>query len=307
MVAPPSTFHEDPMPEMKRVSADWVALVPYAFIPRNSPSVRFGSNRQWWGERKEGIVESIKLAKENNLKIMMKPQVWMHGKWVGDMDLETEDDWLIWEADYERYIMSFVDLAIETGVEMICIGTEFKIAAVKREEFWRRLIKRIRKDYNGLLTYSANWDSYKMIPFWDALDFVGISAYFPLTDASTPNVYYLKYKWSPIKKRLGRFSQKVRRPVLFTEYGYLSVDGCAHNTWELEQKRGELTVNEQAQANALEALYSSFWGEEWWLGGFLWKWYPNGMAQEGRREKDYTPQGKLSEDTIKKWYSKASW
>ena len=107
------------------------------------------------------------------------------------------------------------------------------------------------------------------------------------------------------KKRLKKFSNHHNKPILFTEYGYLSVDGCAYKTWELEKKRRELPANEKAQSNALEALYSSFWDESWWAGGFLWKWYPNGVAQEGRRAKDYTPQGKVSERTIKKWYQKS--
>lgn len=306
MVAPPRPFETDPMIALKKINTEWVALVPYAFIGSGDANVRFGSDRQWWGERKEGIIESIKFAKKNDLKVMIKPQIWMRGTWIGEMDFDTEEEWLLWEKSYEDYIMSFVDIAIEYNIEMICVGTEFKIASIKRETYWRELISKMRSRYDGLITYSSNWDSYKNIPFWDALDFIGISAYFPLTDASTPNVYYLRYKWSSVKKKLKNFSNRKKKPILFTEYGYLSVDGCANRTWELEKNRRNIPANEKAQANALEALYSTFWEEEWWAGGFLWKWYPNGRAQEGRREKDYTPQGKLAEKTISKWYNKAS-
>ena len=306
IVAPPHPFDYDPMPALKKINTQWVAVVPYAFLSSGNPEVRFGSKRQWWGEREEGIIESIKLAKENGLKVMLKPQVWMRGEWIGDMDYESEEDWQIWEDSYEAYIMSFVDIAVKMGIDMICIGTEFKIASVKRESYWRELIKKVRQKYTGQITYSSNWDCYKTIPFWDDLDFIGISAYFPLSDAATPNIYYLKYKWVSIKEKLEKISNKYSKPILFTEYGYLSVDGCAHKTWELEKQRRELKANEIAQSNALEALYSSLWDEEWWAGGFLWKWYPNGKAQEGRREKDYTPQGKLSEEIIKKWFEKAA-
>ncbi|MEE9372110.1 MAG: hypothetical protein V3V00_03575, partial [Saprospiraceae bacterium] len=159
MVAPPSPFKSDPMPAIKRMSSKWVALVPYAFIASNNAIVRFGSDRQWWGERKEGIVESIKRAKDNNMRIMIKPQIWMHGKWIGDMDYESESDWKEWEESYEEYIMTFVDIAIKYDVEMICIGTEIEIASKRREAYWRKLIKKIRDKYEGLLTYSSNWDS----------------------------------------------------------------------------------------------------------------------------------------------------
>ena len=306
LVAPPRSFDQDPMLAIKNISAEWVAIVPYAFTPHNGSNVRFGSARQWWGEKKEGVVETIRLAQKNGMKVMLKPQVWMQGTWVGEMDFQTENDWQSWEIDYEKYIMTFVDVAVKMNVEMICIGTEFKIASVKREQFWRDLIAKVKSKYTGLLTYSSNWDDYKTLPFWDALDIIGISAYFPLAEAVTPNVYFLKYKWAPIKKKLKRFSEKFGKPILFTEYGYLSVDGCANRTWELEKIRSELKVNEKAQANALEALYSSFWEENWWAGGFLWKWYPSGYAREERRIKDYTPQGKISEKIIKKWYQKSS-
>ena len=305
MVAPPSPFNSDPMPAIKNTNSEWVALVPYAFIGRDDATVRFGSKRQWWGEREEGTIESIKLAKKNNLKVMIKPQIWMHGEWIGDMDHDNEADWKVWEESYEKYIMTFVDLAIEHDVEMVCVGTEIEKSAQKREKYWRGLIKKIRTKYDGQLTYSSNWDNYKNIPFWDDLDFIGISAYFPLTEAETPSVSFLNYKWNNVKTKLKKYSEKISRPILFTEYGYLSVDGCASKTWILEKKRGELAANQKAQANALEGLYSSFWDEEWWAGGFLWKWYPNGRAQEGRREKDYTPQGKLAEQTIQKWYQKS--
>lgn len=51
----------------------------------------------------------------------------------------------------------------------------------------RRLIRQIRRVYHGPLTYAANWSGeYKQIRFWDALDYVGIQAYFPLRHGRQP-------------------------------------------------------------------------------------------------------------------------
>ncbi len=304
MVAPPREFKTDPMPRIKEVNSNWVAFVPYAFNGKDDPEVRFGSQQHWWGERKEGIEQSIILAKKHELNVMLKPQVWMRGAWVGEMDYDTEEDWLIWEKTYREYILSFIDIANKYGVEMICIGTEFRVSVVKRERFWRDLIKEIRNVYKGKLTYSANWDSYHKVPIWDALDYIGISAYFPLADFDTPNSYYLQLKWRPIVNKLRKFSKKTGRPILFTEYGYLSVDGAAGKTWELEKKVQSLDINERAQANSLKALLRSFSDEEFWVGGFLWKWFPNGAGHEGYPERDYTPQGKEGEKILSEWYQK---
>ena len=50
------------------------------------------------------------------------------------------------------------------------------------ETEWRKLIARVRQHYRGPLTYAANFDQYNTVGFWDALDVVGVNAYFPLRD-----------------------------------------------------------------------------------------------------------------------------
>ena len=302
MVAPPRTFDSDPILPIKNVNADWIAVVPYAFSRTGNPEVRWSPKRQWWGETPDGIRESIRVAHAKGIKVMLKPQVYVPRSWVGDVDFENEVDWRIWEDSYRRYIMAFLEIAIEEDVAMFCVGTEYKIAVKKRESFWRKLIDEIRNQYNGKVIYSSNWDGYQKVPIWDALDYVGVSAYFPLTDDKTPSVMKLRRQWRPISSKLKKFSKKVDRKIVFTEYGYLSVDGCAYKGWELEKQVRQLPINEQAQANAYDALLTTFWNQDYWAGGFLWKWFPDGMGHEGYPERDYTPQGKIAEAVIKKWY-----
>ena len=304
LVAPPKPFTNDPIHNIKNVNASWIAVVPFGFTRKGENTVQHNTPWQWWGETKEGIVRSTQLAHEQDVKVMLKPQIYIPGGWVGELDFKSDEDWITWENSYREYIMHFVNIAIEQDIEMLCIGTEFKIAIKKREKFWRQLIKEVRAVYGGKLVYSANWDSYKEVPFWDVLDYVGISAYFPLTDTKTPEKNELLKKWRPIVKDLKKYSKKKQKKILFTEYGYLSVDGCAYRAWELEKKVNQLSINELAQANAIEGILSSFWQQDFWAGGFLWKWFPNGEGHEGYPEKDYTPQNKLSEMALAKWYKK---
>ena len=304
LVAPPRPFNTDPMIELKSVNANWVALVPYGFSRQGEANVRFGSSRQWWGERVDGIRASIQKAKDNGLKIMLKPQVWIPRSWVGEMDFESEDDWLTWEQSYRQYIMTFVQIAVEFDVDMFCVGTEYRIAVEKREKYWRTLISDIRDVYKGKLTYSSNWDSYNKVPFWDDLDYVGISAYFPLSEMDTPPTLLLSYKWNKYVRKLRRFSDQLKKQILFTEYGYLSVDGAAGKTWELEKVVRSLDINEVAQANGYDALLGAFWNKSFWAGGFLWKWFPEGSGHEGYPERDYTPQNKKASKALSEWYGK---
>ena len=53
-VAPPNEFSQDPMPEVKAVNANWIAVIPYGYTRVGEPKVYFNTKRQWWGERVEG-------------------------------------------------------------------------------------------------------------------------------------------------------------------------------------------------------------------------------------------------------------
>lgn len=303
LVAPPEPFDRNPMPAVERVGAEWIAVIPYAYSRPGEARVHFSGLRwQWWGESREGARETIALAKRHGLKVLLKPQVYVPGSWTGAIDFETEAAWQAWERDYEAYILPLAGVAQMQQADMFCIGTEFKASSRKRPGFWKALIRKIRERYDGPLTYAANWDEYEQVPFWQKLDYIGVDAYFPLLDEPTPEVAALRKSWGPYCARLARFAARQDKPVLFTEYGYLSVDGCAWNTWELEARLDHIPINEQAQANALKALYQTFDSERWWAGGFLWKWFPNMRGHEGYPAKDYTPQGKLGEEVVKTWY-----
>jgi hypothetical protein len=303
LVAPPSPIDSSAFIRLRQLGTDWIALIPYGFTRKGEGSVHYNSDRQWWGERAEGIEACIQMAREQQIKIMLKPQIWMSGGWIGELDFGSDGLWLQWEKDYKAYIMTYVDLAIKHDVEIFCIGTEINRSIEKRPQFWRQLIKEIRSKYKGKLTYSANWDHYEKVSLWDDLDYVGISSYFPLSDDAMPTPKVLHQSWQKVTKKLNRFSAKHDKPILFTEYGYLAVDGCAGKTWELEDQLDRLPINLEAQANAYDALWLSMHNQEAWAGGFLWKWYPAGKGHEGYPHKDYTPQDKPAEAIIKKWFS----
>lgn len=303
LVAPRDSFSHNPFLKMADVNAKWVAVVPYAFTPDDKPRVFFGNNHQWWGETPSGVRHTIELAKQSGMRVMLKPQLWLHHGWVGDLEYTNESDWKSWESDYKEYILEFARIAELTGVDLLCIGTEFKKALQLRPQYWFGLIEEVRKVYTGPLTYCANWDEFENVEIWSTLDYIGVSAYFPLTETETPSVEELKKGWQPIKKRLQKLSDKFGgKKIIFTEYGYLSVDGCAGKTWELEKVRMQLDPNPLAQCNALEALYGSFCDEDFWAGGFLWKWYTHNGGRQAYWERDYTPQNKAAEKTIKEWH-----
>ena len=305
-VAPPKELNNEPFSQIKKFNADWIAIMPYAFSKENSPEVHFDHDRQWWGERKEGVIKSIEFARAYHLRVFLKPHVWVrsHG-WTGDFKLTNEQDWEAWEEGYSKYILAFAKLADSLKVEAFCVGLEFKNVVRERPNFWPDLINEVRKVYNGKITYAANWDNYNNVKFWSEVDFIGINAYFPLSQEPTPGVEELRESLIKEKKSLSVLSKKYRKPIVFTEFGYRSINKGAGNQWELEHHRKTTeAANFITQENAYQALFESFWEESWFLGGFLWKWYPNLPKEYVADNTDYTPQGKPVEKIISAWYKK---
>jgi len=302
-VGPPEPMDIDAMkPVVEEVNSTWISIIPYAFSRSGEPKVYFNTQRQWWGEREEGVRVLIEYAKALGLKIMLKPHVWVKGEgWAGDFDLNDEASWEAWERDYQEYLLFYAEIAAEEKIEILCIGTEFRKAVKKRPEFWKKLIREIREVYSGKLTYAGNWDNVENVSFWKDLDYIGIDAYYPLSDSKTPTVNELISGWGPHIEKIAALSNRVERRVIFTEYGYRSCDHACSGHWRIDAEK--MPPNMQIQNNAYEALYRAFDGKNWFLGGFLWKWFANHEAVGGENNTRFTPQNKPAMEVIKLWHT----
>ena len=78
------------------------------------------------------------------------------------------------------------------------IGASRRRGTIGREQDWREIISGIRESFDGELTYSSNWyDEYENITFWDALDYIGVQAYFPLADRAGLSSEEIATAWKP--------------------------------------------------------------------------------------------------------------
>jgi hypothetical protein len=297
LVAPIKEMNNSTFVSLSENNVNAISLIPYAFVNIDKASVSYNNERQWWGERSEGIRASIQKSHEYKMKVMLKPHLWVnHNFYTGDLDFSTDKEWEHWEADYEKYILDFVKLAEEEKIELFCFGTELENPIAKRPEYWMQLIQKIRKIYSGKLTYAANWDSFETIPFWNELDYIGIDAYFPLSTEETPSIEVLNESWKKHILKIEIVQQKFNKKILFTEFGYRNSDKAAETPWtETETK-----INDLAQANGYESLFQSFSKQNWYAGGFAWKWYADDYYK--KKNIDYTPQEKPALETLKNWY-----
>ncbi len=280
------------------LNATWVSLMPYAFLSESK--LYFNTSRQWWGETKAGIVSVVNQSHAYGLKVMLKPQVWIrHGEFTGHYRARNEAGWQEFEKSYREYMLLYAGLADSLEAEIFCIGTEWEAFITARPDFWYELIRDVRKVYQGKLTYAANWDEYPSTPLWTQLDYIGINAYFPLSDTEAPAPELLIEAWQKPVAEMETVSREFQKPVLFTEYGYRSIPNSAKEPW-VSGRSDEVSLPEQTAA--YEALYAAVWRKPWLAGGFVWKWYHNHDERGGVDHNGFTPQNKPAEEVIRRTY-----
>ncbi|WP_435181130.1 glycoside hydrolase family 113 [Cellulophaga omnivescoria] len=284
------------------INANAASVMPFGFIRDvNDPQLIFNSDRQWFGERKDGIKHYVDILHANKMSILLKPQIWIRdGKFTGTLEMDSEAHWQMLEKSYSDFILTYAALAEEVNVDIFCIGTELEKFVLQRPDFWSKLIVEVKKVYKGKLTYAANWDEYTRVPFWEKLDYVGVDAYFPLSKDKHPTVAQLKTGWQPHKKALNLMSVNLSKPILFTEYGYRSMDYTGEKPWLVD--RNKTNVNLEAQSNATKAILEMFWDEDWFAGGYVWKWFIDHENVGGKDDNRFTPQNKPAELVLKQYY-----
>ena len=287
---------------VKKVNANYAAVMPFGFI-RNleHPEIIHNTDRQWFGETRAGAKQYIQELRKADIKVMIKPQIWVwRGEFTGKIMMTNEANWSALEDSYTNFIMEYASLAAEMQAEIFCIGTELELFIKYRPQYWFGLINKIKEVYSGKLTYAANWDEFWRTPFWGELDFIGVDAYFPVSEKRTPTFEDCMKGWEKYKTNISKLSKEHDRPILFTEYGYRSVDYAGKQPWVADRSMDQ--VNLEAQVNTTKALYESFWREEWFAGGFIWKWFINYEQVGGEKNYMFTPQNKPVEKVIATYY-----
>ncbi|TGV04126.1 glycoside hydrolase family 113 [Flavivirga rizhaonensis] len=284
------------------LNANYAAVMPFGFIKNlNHPDIVFNTNRQWFGETKEGAKQYIEELYKSNIKVMLKPQIWVwHGEFTGYIEMKNKTDWSVLETSYSKFILEYAQLAQEMKVDIFCIGTELEKFIENRPNYWKKLIVKVKKIYKGKLTYAANWNEFRRTPFWNDLDYIGVDAYFPVSHSKTPTFNECLKGWKTHVQTISEISNKNKKPILFTEFGYRSVDYSGKEPWKSD--RSMYQVNFEAQTNTTKALFETFWKEDWFAGGFIWKWFHNHSKSGGDNNSQFTPQNKPVEALIRKQY-----
>jgi hypothetical protein len=226
------------------------------------------------------------------------------------LELHTREEWRgriaaragvdAWFDSYRDFVVVMAGLAAEGGAARFSVGSE--LLSVEHEEArWRALIKEVRRRFSGRLLYSANWDHYRQVPFWDAVDEVGVTAYFELAGDDDDEVSddELQAAWAAPKRELLAFAASRRQPLVITEVGYPAKETAAWHPWD-ETARAAVDVELQAR------LYDAFcaaWKREPLDGFYVWNWFGFGGDDDG----GYTPRGKPAARALARCLRDPAW
>lgn len=235
----------------------------------------------------------IAYAQGIGLKVILKPMVNVaDGTWRAhinffDYDVPCEPTWSQWFDSYREYLNHYAKLAEETGCVMLVIGCEL-VNSDRREAQWREIISQIRQHYNGLLTYNCDKYQENNLTWWDAVDVISSSGYYPID------------KWEQELDRIEQVVNHYQKPFFFCEVGCPSREGSQYlpNDWSFS---GEVSMI--AQSRWFEKMFTACDKRNWIQGFGIWDWKARLYSREmALKDDDYGVYGKPAAAIIREFY-----
>lgn len=272
----------------------WVALA-YAAVQETAQSSEIPFETTTVGD--DELRWAVRRSKELGLRVCLKPVVNVaDGTWrahIGFLtpDVPGEPTWAEWFVSYRRFLLHAARIAEEEGADLFCIGCEM-VRSDEREAEWRALIAAIREVFRGALTYNCDKYQEDRLTWWDAVDVISSSGYYPSGE------------WEAQLDRIEAVVRREGKPFFFAEAGCPSREGSAArpNDWTLEG-----AASECEQADYYREMFTATDGRDW-VGGFLlWDWPANLYAAgEATANTDYCPYGKLAAEVMRDHYARRS-
>jgi hypothetical protein len=285
------------------IGADSVSIMPFAFLREaDVPWIGF-IHRRPGGETDEGTVRAVEDARRLRMSAMVKPQLWVgRGRFVGEIAMRTEGDWKLFFESYRRFLVHHAIVSEAAGAALFCVGTEL-VATESRVREWRETIAAARLATGAPLIYAANWAAgAPKVAFWDALDAVGVDFYDSLSKDPRASDEALEAGVGAAAEPLERLAAAARKPVIFAEAGYPSVQGA----WIApHDERAGPSPSAADAGRAIAAVFRALRGKAWWKGVYWWKAFSSGRDAAGT-ERGYNILGSPAEHAIAEGFARMS-
>jgi len=279
---------------LKEIGVDTVSIMVPAYQETlESEEIYINDTDEGDTPSEEALKHAIETCHKLGMRVMIKPHVDPRTDEARVNILASEK----WFDSYEKFILKYAKFSQENNVELFAIGTELETTTFSAwTHRWEALIDEVRNVYSGALTYAANWTEYEGVPFWDKMDFIGIDAYFPLTNDDNAALQDLINSWNAIADKIEEWLKNrglTDKGVLLTEIGYPSANGANRQPWVAISK----VEDQEEQADCLEAVFEVLNSRSWFKGYYIWQYFP----QKRWSPLGFTVTGKKAEEVIKKW------
>jgi hypothetical protein len=291
--------------ELANAGADWLSV--YVTIYQDTIDATTITRTRAETPTEGDLAHIIGVAHNAGLKVMLKPQInllYDDAHWHGQIgqNFTNEAQWQAWFQSYTAVINHYAEVAATNGVEQYSVGTELT-ATAHRASNWRALITSVRNRYTGKILYTSNHSGEETsITWWDAVDLIGLAAYYEVGRYTGSSVAQLKAGWAPVVQTLNTLAARHNKPIIFVEVGYRSVTGATQFPWCYLCTGA---VNLQEQANGYQALYESVWNQPWFGGLYWWRWDID-ATRSGPCDNGYSPYNKPAENVMRSWYGAAT-
>ncbi|MHA1150889.1 MAG: glycoside hydrolase family 113 [Promethearchaeota archaeon] len=277
--------------KMKEIDIEWIGVNIW-WIQENIDATEIEEGS--WSDTAANITALFEFIHLNGMKVFFKPMLDSKDS-VWRSYIKASPKWI---KEYNRFIKYTAEIAENGSVEVFCIGCEMGNWQVKSNAV-RELIKDIRKIFSGDLTYAANHDSFWYIDWWDAVDIIGVDAYFSFTLSYDPTLQDMIDVWNGFYDEFHKFQKKWNKPILFTEIGCQNRDGCNiapnDNKYSIKQDEKEFQM-------FYKSLFESkIWTAPWFKGTYWWIWDLREIDEDD--DNGFTPQLSIIKSTLQKYYS----
>jgi len=292
--------------KLRETGSEWVCIAFYVHQEKYSSTEIFFDYKETPTDK--DIVYIISKAHELGFKVCFKPVINCRDSvWRAEIDFPDHDDtgpdkyWDRWFSYFNAFLCHYAEIAAETGCEMFCVGCEM-LGTERKEKHWRETIGNIKKIYHGPLMYNTNHGNEDVVQWFDAVDYLGISAYYVLTDKPNATEEEMLKGWLEHKDKLKTLSEKWNKPIIFAEVGCRATAGAATMPWDYLE---DFPYSEDEQANLYTSCFKAFSDEPWLAGFFWWHWdtflYD---LESGEKDMGFTVYGKKAEHVLREWYGK---
>lgn len=293
-----------------------------SIVVQLSQSDRFSSDLTAWSSphapSEATLVRTLRQARALGLRVGLMPIVHLRHReaheWRGM--LAPADGVDVWMTRYRALLLPLAERAEAEGVSRFVIGSELS-SLEPFDDAWRALARDVRARFSGRLVYSTNWDRLEgdatlpPVQFWDAVDEIGLTAYFPLARTDdAPSEAALIEAWRGPHAALAALRQRTGKPVILTEVGYPSRRGALRAPWDdgprsslraidtrgddgsrdaaTDENGRAQVVDLEQQRRAFAAFCDVFAASDATHGFYAWNWFGIG----GARDDGFTLRGK---------------